>query len=668
MRRRSAVTGALALFLASAPAAAQDSWSAPFPGVRRLHRVTPGQDINVLVVDLCAPGVSMRATTPSEGHRTVVDFGNLVGAQAVINGAFYDPRDWRRMDGMAMGQGMLWGGPDHDYTGPVGFGAGRAAIVAHNIVAGPEPWMRQIVSGHPSVVIDGAVTDSRGDTTLCPRNPRTAVGLSADHRTFYMAVVDGRAPSRIGMTCNELGDFMLGLGARDAINLDGGGSSAMWLRGVGVVNHPSDGSLRAAANHLALYATGSGPPGHCPGAAPTCAPRCEGSVLVGADCGRGDCGAFGSRCVNDALGARCAFALCPDRGETDICFASTRYGHCRDGALPTQGDCAATGGRCVLSGGRASCVPSGCPASGTSRVCVDDAHLGDCSGGRLTGTGDCSAFGARCVQDDLGARCVFVFCPTRGEADICWDRTRVGHCSDGALTSQGDCAAFAAFCSTAGASGGRCVSAFCAAGPEMAPVAHDACWITPGQLLHCDANGGPRTEACPAGQQCSAIGGAHCVAAVCPTTGMSELCLDARLLGHCDSGSVTDAMDCSRGGGRCVTDASGAHCEAPAVMDAGAVDVPAAVDSGAVDVPAAAVDAGARDAGATPDRGVPLTEAGMSYDAGGEVVGTVVDGGCGCRAGGSPTRPGGARWLWVLALVAVCRRRRISGRGGDAGW
>jgi exopolysaccharide biosynthesis protein len=54
-----------------------------------------------------------------------------------------------------------------------------------------------------------------------------------------MFVVDGRRPWSVGMSLAELGDALLSLGAWDAMNLDGGGSSALWIRGA-VVNYPSD--------------------------------------------------------------------------------------------------------------------------------------------------------------------------------------------------------------------------------------------------------------------------------------------------------------------------------------------------------------------------------------------------------------------------------------------
>jgi uncharacterized protein YigE (DUF2233 family) len=71
------------------------------------------------------------------------------------------------------------------------------------------------------------------------RNPRTAIGVRKDG-VIVVAVVDGHRPEEsIGLTIEELRKLMGALGAADAVNLDGGGSSAMVVRGA-LVNHPSD--------------------------------------------------------------------------------------------------------------------------------------------------------------------------------------------------------------------------------------------------------------------------------------------------------------------------------------------------------------------------------------------------------------------------------------------
>jgi exopolysaccharide biosynthesis protein len=70
------------------------------------------------------------------------------------------------------------------------------------------------------------------------RHPRTAVSKLKDGK-FLMITVDGRSESSGGIGLDDLAALLLELGATDAMNLDGGGSTTMFLDGK-VVNHPSD--------------------------------------------------------------------------------------------------------------------------------------------------------------------------------------------------------------------------------------------------------------------------------------------------------------------------------------------------------------------------------------------------------------------------------------------
>ena len=86
------------------------------------------------------------------------------------------------------------------------------------------------------------------------RHPRTAIGWNDSY--FYLVTVDGRQPHlSVGMTLNELARYLVSLGCREAMNLDGGGSTTMWVGG-SVVNRPSDGEERAVANALILLRKG----------------------------------------------------------------------------------------------------------------------------------------------------------------------------------------------------------------------------------------------------------------------------------------------------------------------------------------------------------------------------------------------------------------------------
>ncbi len=88
-------------------------------------------------------------------------------------------------------------------------------------------------------------------------HPRTGAGFSKDKSTLYFCVVDGRTTLSAGVTTKQLAEIMLSAGAYEAMNLDGGGSSAMYIDALGIVNSPSDGSERAVGN--AVYAVNVAP-------------------------------------------------------------------------------------------------------------------------------------------------------------------------------------------------------------------------------------------------------------------------------------------------------------------------------------------------------------------------------------------------------------------------
>lgn len=103
-----------------------------------------------------------------------------------------------------------------------------------------EPAAFQSVGGTPIVLRDGRdwSPDSRDDFVQ-GRHPRTLVGWN-DAGERFLVTVDGRQPGHSdGMSLREAAALMRSLGATDALNLDGGGSSTFVVRGR-VVNRPSD--------------------------------------------------------------------------------------------------------------------------------------------------------------------------------------------------------------------------------------------------------------------------------------------------------------------------------------------------------------------------------------------------------------------------------------------
>jgi hypothetical protein len=111
--------------------------------------------------------------------------------------------------------------------------------------------VRDLVGGGPILVRDGESAIGACSQPICGRNPRTAVGVTAEG-VVLLVVVDGRQPgSSGGMTLGELAAFLRSLGAVDATNLDGGGSSTVVVQG-DLMNQPSDGRQRPVPSAIAV--------------------------------------------------------------------------------------------------------------------------------------------------------------------------------------------------------------------------------------------------------------------------------------------------------------------------------------------------------------------------------------------------------------------------------
>lgn len=117
--------------------------------------------------------------------------------------------------------------------------------------------LTEVVGGFPELLDDGGrvgdLETSERPSFAAARHPRTAVGYDPVNGWAWLAVVDGRQmPHSDGMTLPELAELFEALGATEALNLDGGGSSVMVVEGA-AVSRPSDlTGERAVVNSLAL--------------------------------------------------------------------------------------------------------------------------------------------------------------------------------------------------------------------------------------------------------------------------------------------------------------------------------------------------------------------------------------------------------------------------------
>lgn len=156
-------------------------------------------------------------------------------------------------------------------------GAGEAALVAYgaaasrldsiaatrrgfDVHAGWVPFvgpLDQLIGGWPVIVRDGAASvaesagrEFTGKSNTDVRHPRSLIGFDADTSHLFVVAIDGRSAASAGMTLVEAAEFLRGFGVAHALNLDGGGSTALVVGGR-VVNRPSDpGGERPVANAL----------------------------------------------------------------------------------------------------------------------------------------------------------------------------------------------------------------------------------------------------------------------------------------------------------------------------------------------------------------------------------------------------------------------------------
>jgi len=178
-------------------------------------------------------------------------FGKENNALAAINGTFFDIKnggsvDFVKVDGIVIN-------PNRLEKNNIRARHQRAAIVIENGKLNIKKWdgttdweqkltEKEVMNSGPLLIYNQQVEDL--DTTAFNRlrHPRSAVGIKADGKVILLTV-DGRQENAAGMSLFELTKVMKWLGCTSAINLDGGGSTTLWVANApenGVVNYPSD--------------------------------------------------------------------------------------------------------------------------------------------------------------------------------------------------------------------------------------------------------------------------------------------------------------------------------------------------------------------------------------------------------------------------------------------
>ena len=270
--------GVLVLVRTESGATTVTPWTPVFQGIdsATAHNTaaeSPGPlNVFVLRVALHTPGVSF-TTTPSSAatypgfetfSQTTGDFVNSVHAQAGINANFFStvsttPQP-QTLFGLAISSGQVVSPLDPNYPALVITKDNVASIVT-TLAGFDSSHVWTAVAGSSIVLQNGVPVTPPTGTSGDPfnPNPRSAVGLSQDGAYLYLMVIDGRTTASVGVTQEQVGEFLLLFGAYTGLNLDGGGSSALVQAttsgSVTVLNVPSGGAQRLDGDNLAVFAS-----------------------------------------------------------------------------------------------------------------------------------------------------------------------------------------------------------------------------------------------------------------------------------------------------------------------------------------------------------------------------------------------------------------------------
>ncbi len=244
----------------------------PYPGVK--HTVYTDASaplvVHVVAIDVSSQEIYLSSTLTGDRGQTLSDWANCKrgtkGCTPVdvgINGDLFTPSGYVPA-GLAIGGASPWpdAATDNAIEGWFAFGRpGDINAVQLSAPSAVEMPMSSLsvegaIGGRALLVQQGMAMSSydAADPTEPFRSaPRSAVGVDANGVTVYLVTVDGDQQSSAGMTAEDLANFLTGIGVSDALELDGGGSSTLYVRKEGgVVNSPSDGVQRPVANHFGV--------------------------------------------------------------------------------------------------------------------------------------------------------------------------------------------------------------------------------------------------------------------------------------------------------------------------------------------------------------------------------------------------------------------------------
>jgi len=202
------------------------------------------QEINWIEIDLKKHAKRVHLAADPKVLKTTGVFAEENRALVAINGGFFDVKNGGAVDYIKV---------DGKVVNPTRSASARAnavlsihkkkiAIQAANPENTERSTAENVMLSGPLLVVGGNGISLDNNPFNSNRHPRTALAIRKNNKLILL-VVDGRNSRAAGMSLMELASVLKWLGAGEAMNLDGGGSSALYIKGKNIVNYPSDNKL-----------------------------------------------------------------------------------------------------------------------------------------------------------------------------------------------------------------------------------------------------------------------------------------------------------------------------------------------------------------------------------------------------------------------------------------
>ena len=220
------------------------------------------QEINFVEIDLRKHRKRIGMAADSVQLKTAAQFATENDALVAINGGFFDMENGGAWDYIKVANKVVNRTKKATARANAILLIDRKGVEIHpaSSIDYENHKARNVLLSGPLLIHQENAAELAANPFNANRHPRSAIAVTSDKKLLLM-VVDGRNRMAEGMNLHELARVLRWLGAKEAMNLDGGGSSTLYVKGTtdnNVVNYPSDNKrfdhegLREVANIIYL--------------------------------------------------------------------------------------------------------------------------------------------------------------------------------------------------------------------------------------------------------------------------------------------------------------------------------------------------------------------------------------------------------------------------------